>query len=133
MSKKALLDTERASLWYHPQGKVIHHQFHSFISGQAFKDVMSKGVDAMKQYGATKWLSDDRGNSAISKDDTAWAQDVWTPAALAAGWKYWAIVMPEKAIGQMQMKRFAKDYAEQGVTVQAFSSPEEALKWLESK
>lgn len=41
--------------------------------------------------------------------------------------------MPEAIIGQMNMKRFIKMYSDRGVTVRAFTDPDEALKWLESQ
>ena len=50
----------------------------------------------------------------------------------AAGWKYWAIVMPDKIVGKMNMKRFIEDYSEKGLTIDIFSDPDEALAWLES-
>ena len=56
--------------------------------------------------------------------------EVWSKRAIAAGWKYWAIVMPDAALGKANMRRFIREYADQGVTVQIFGSPEEALEWL---
>ncbi|NLD92270.1 MAG: hypothetical protein GX639_06325 [Fibrobacter sp.] len=46
--------------------------------------------------------------------------------------KYWAVVLPEKVVGQMNMKRFSDDYSKAGITAKLFSDPDEALKWVES-
>ncbi len=132
MSAINVLDSEYASLWYHPEAGVVHHKFHKFIYGDAFRTVLSTGVEVMKKNGAHKWLSDDRNNSAVSKEDSEWGETIWTPQVLAAGWKYWAVVLPEKVVGQMSMKRFIDDYSSRGVKVQVFSDPDLALKWLES-
>jgi hypothetical protein len=35
---------------------------------------------------------------------------VWQPKILKAGWKYWAIVLPEQALGQMRMSVMAMEY-----------------------
>jgi hypothetical protein len=51
---------------------------------------------------------------------------------MAAGWKFWAIVMPDKKIGQMNMQSIIDLYKEKCVTIQIFDDPAEALKWLES-
>ncbi len=120
-------------MWYHPDKHIVHHQFHKFLHGKAFRDALTAGTEAMKKYGARKWLSDDRGNSAIPKDDLEWADTEWFPRTKAAGWKYWAIVQPENVIGQMNIQRIARQRMEQGVTTKFFSDPQEAMKWLESQ
>jgi hypothetical protein len=78
-------------------------------------------------------LSDDRNNSALAQNDVAWSKTDWFPRVMKAGWKYWALVQPEKVIGQMNMDRIVKDYSEKGLTVKIFSDPDEAMKWLESQ
>jgi hypothetical protein len=127
-----VLNNDFATVLYHPDGKIVHHQFHKFIYGQAFRDVLTKGAEIFEQYGATKWLSDDRNNSALPAEDSEWAIQTWNPRVLQAGWQYWAVVLPVKIIGQMNMQRFIEMYSEMGVTVKAFSDPDEALAWLKS-
>lgn len=132
-SPVTVLNNEFATVWYHADGKIVHHQFHKFIYGQAFRDVLSRGADIFEQYSANKWLSDDRNNSALPADDSAWAIETWNPRVLNCGWTHWAVVMPEKVIGQMNMQRFIQMYSEMGVTVKAFTDPDEALAWLKSE
>jgi hypothetical protein len=128
-----ILDNDYATLQYHPETKIVHHQFHKPISGDPFREVLTKGAEACEEYGAIKWISDDRANSAIPPEDGQWAENVWVPRVLAVGWKYWAIVMPAKIIGQMNMQYFKKQNEERGVTVQVFSDPTEAMTWLENQ
>ena len=128
-----VIDNDHASLWFHPRKKIVHHQFHQFVHGQYFREPLEKGAELFEKYGAKKWLSDDRGNGALSKEDSDWALGVWQPRVMKAGWKFWAIVMPEKVIGQMNMRQWAKTYSENGIEVQIFSDPDEAMAWLESQ
>jgi hypothetical protein len=132
MSKTTILDTEYATLWYYPEPKIVHHMFRKFIYGQEFRQVLEKGLEIFLQHGAQKWLSDDRNNSALPTADSEWGINEWSPKVVSAGWKYWAIVMPDKVVGQMNMQRFIEIYAKQGVAVQIFDDPDEALKWLEA-
>jgi len=132
MTKMTISDTEYATLWYHPDHKIVHHQFHKFIHGEEFRQVLDKGVEIFKENGAQKWLSDDRMNSTLTAEDGAWATTDWSVRVMAAGWKYWAIVMPDKIVGKLNMQRFIEDYSKKGVTIDIFGDPEEALKWLES-
>jgi hypothetical protein len=127
---RTIVTNEFATLLYHPQHKIVHHTFHQPVWGASFRDVLTRGVELLERRGATKWLSDDRANGALRPDDGKWAMEVWSRRAIAAGWKYWAIVMPDAGLGKANMRRFIREYADQGVTVQIFGSPEEALTWL---
>ena len=131
MSKRLVLENEFVHLWYHPATRIVHHQFRKFIWGDLFRDVLNEGLKAFVREGATKWLSDDRRNSALSKADTEWAMTDWFPRVIKVGWKHWAIVLPESVIGQMNMARFIAAYSEQGLAVRVFDEPGAALEWLE--
>ena len=84
----------------------------------------------MKKHRAVKWLSDDRAIGPFSREDQEWCENVWFPKIRDAGWKYWAIVLPEKALGQMSLHYFIKKYSEQGITAELFDNPEDAYDWL---
>jgi hypothetical protein len=132
MPRQTIIDTDYATLWYYPESKIVRHKWKKFIYGQEFRNVLNKGVDIFKQQGAQKWLSDDRENSALPKEDFEWGVNDWFPRVFGAGWKYWALVMPDKVAGQMNMERGVKTYIDRGLIVQVFEDPDEALKWLES-
>jgi len=110
----------------------VHHQFHRYIYGEEFRQVLTKGLEIFKQNGANKWLSDDRKNSTLPTVDTEWAQQEWFPQVFGAGWKYWAIVLPDKVVGKLNMQRFIDAYAKQGLTIDIFGDVDEAMEWLES-
>ncbi len=130
--KITISDTDYATLWYYPDTKIVHHKFHKPIEGQEFRQVLLKGLDIFKQYGAQKWLSDDRLNAALQIADSEWGQQQWFPKVFAAGWKFWAIVLPDKVLGRMNMQNFIKAYSEQGLIIEVFGDPDEAMQWLES-
>lgn len=69
MSTLTIIDTDYATLWYHPDTKIVHHQMHRFTYGEQFRQVLEKGLEIFQQYGAQKWLSDDRKNSALPAAD----------------------------------------------------------------
>lgn len=127
-----IMDNEFATMWCYPEKKIVHHEYHKFMSGQTFQDFLIKGTQAMRKYNATKWLSDDRNNPVLSQSDLDWGRSVWFPQTLEAGWKYWAIVRPKAALAQMTMDEEAKRYAEFGITTKFYDDPIEAMKWLES-
>jgi hypothetical protein len=132
MSRITVLDTDYATLWYYPESKIIHHVFHKFIHGQHFRDVLEKGLEVLKEHGATKWLSDDRKNSALPTDDLVWSTTDWSVRCMAAGWNNWAVMMPDKVAGQMSMNRIMQQYIDRGFNIQVFDELDDAMKWLES-
>jgi hypothetical protein len=131
MEKLLLADNEMISIWIDPDRKLIHHQMKTYAHGPLLREALLKAVDAMVHHRATKWLSDDRAHGASRREDEEWSLTTWVPRALAAGWKYWAIVQPEKVIGQISMKRAVKQMAELGLEARLFSDPDEAMAWLD--
>jgi len=132
-SVRIILENEAAILRYHSRTKIVHHEFKRFIYGAQFREVLETGLTLFHEHGARKWLSDDTNNGPVRPDDAEWAQNDWGPRVVAAGWKYWAIVLPAKVIGQMNMRRWRDFYEAQGVGVEAFSDPDAALTWLEQR
>lgn len=131
--KITVLDTDLVAVWYYPEDKIVHHQIKQFISGQPFRDFLNAGAAIFEQYRAEKWLSDDRGSPVIRPEDIDWGDKNWFPRVAAAGWKYWAIVRPDKAVAQMVMKDLSAKYAKSGVTSKWFTDPDDALWWLRSQ
>lgn len=111
--------------------KVILKKFTGFIHDQELRSAFNAGYEKLQQEHGTKWLSDNRGLPVYKHEDTEWINNDWFPRMLKAGWKYWALVEPESAIGAMTMKNF-KFYVERGIVLQTFKSVEEALQWLAS-
>jgi hypothetical protein len=130
MRRQTIVETPFASLWYYPAERIVHHQIHKFIYGEAFRELFMKGAEVLKANGATKWVSDDRKSGPLSGEDKAWADTCWQPLVIRAGWKTWAIVLPETVVGQMNIRRIIRENEKLSLEVQLFTSPEEALAWI---
>ncbi len=129
---QTIIDTEYVTLKCYPEHKLARHEFHKFIHGEEFRNVLRTGLDIIKQYGITKWLSDDRNNSALPTEDLHWSMEYWLPHAFNLGWRYWAIIMPDKIAGQLSMNRLLKMVIDKGMVIQVFEDADEAMQWLES-
>ena len=133
MEKQTILETPFATLWFHPDQGIVHHQIHKYIFGEHFRNLLMTGLDVLKAHRATKWLSDDRKNGALPREDREWADVNWYPRAVAEGWRYWAVVQPESVVGQMNMRKIAGPTgpnAPLGVVVGIFDDPDEAFRWI---
>lgn len=126
-----LIENDYACLWYYPDVAIVHHKFLQPVSEDSFRNVLMTGLRLLKENGAQKWLSDDRNNSILSAEDSAWSQDYWLPLAYKAHWKYWALLPPAKARGQVNMKRLMEYIIEKyKVSAELFDDPEQAWQWL---
>lgn len=131
MGTITVIDNESMSLFFHEEPKIVHHKIKKMLKDHEFMELLSKGAEYMEKYKAKKWLSDDRNNIVISQEANKWGDEVWAPRVIKAGFKYWAVVLPDKAVGKLQMNRFVKEYRTRGVTVEIFDDVDEALQWLE--
>ena len=130
MAKTTIVDLPEITLWYHEDKHIVHHQIHRYPGTAVLERVLDEGFRVLKENRASKWLSDDRGSSALPKAHHEWAANVWGPKVAAAGWKYWALVPPKELVGQMNMARLREVYARLGVTVNVCADPYQALAWL---
>lgn len=130
MTEELVLETPRMSLWFHPTDLIIRHEMHQYPGKETLETMLLRGLELMAERGASKWLSDDRRGGALPKSHHEWGENVWAPRAIAAGWKYWALLPPEEAIGNANMTRLFETYAAQGVTTKIFRDVPSAYRWL---
>jgi hypothetical protein len=66
-------------------------------------------------------------------EDLKWADDVWYPRVVKAGFRHWAIVTPSRGVAAMQMRDLQARRRKQGIEVEFFETAEAALAWLEAR
>ena len=108
MAKITLMDDVDLALWYYDELHIVHHEIRKFPSSERFRAMLTAGAECMEKHGATKWLSDDRKNPVVRDDDAHWGDTVWAPRVIKAGFKYWAIVLPHRMIGNLPWKAIKK-------------------------
>jgi hypothetical protein len=126
-----VVDNEYITLRCLPDKKTIYHTIHRPVSGQIFRDALDAGTEALKKYGACKWLSDDRKNGPLAPEDVEWGFNDWNPRTIAAGWKYWALVVPPEVVAAGSLIPTIESLYKLGLRVMAFADLEEAIQWLD--
>jgi hypothetical protein len=130
MSILSVIDNQYAQLVFYSDVKIIHHTFRKSLDSAHFRLVLNSGVDLLKRHNATKWLSDNREIGPHAEGDDAWANSDWLPRAVAAGWKYWALVVPHDVKARMSMSDVIASFYDVGIRVMVFTEVEEAKNWL---
>lgn len=125
-----IYDSEYITVLYHPETKIVHHTIHKTVPFPILTEATDAGTDALRRYGASKWLSDDRKNTALSQESLEYALSDWGVRTVNAGWKHWALVVPEELAGRMDMVRIVEYCFGLGVRVMVFTDLQEARDWL---
>ncbi len=133
MQVNTVVDNEFAKVTYYPEKGIIHHEWKKFCFGENFQKLMLTSTNYLKSHKGNKWLSDDRNFAVMTPEDAKWGREIWWPETKKAGWKYWAIVLPEKTVGKMNIQSLIKEYSAGGITAQVFEDTEKAMRWLESQ
>lgn len=127
-----IIDNDYVTLLHYPEYGIIHHQWHQPVQGEQFRAVLERGLEIFRECKADKWLSDERLNSALPKEDGIWGLTNWNPRVRAAGWKYWAVIFSDTQAGQANLNYFMREGNGYGITARVFEAPEDALNWLKS-
>ena len=131
MEQTTVFENECATMVYYPDVKIVHNTFRGQPTGEHFREALNAGVEVMKKYGGSKWLSDDRENQVIfSPEDQEWADNDWFPRMVQIGWKTWAMVVPQEVKAQINLIDIVDKIYERGIRVRVFSKLDEALQWL---
>ncbi|MCC7452084.1 MAG: hypothetical protein IT324_32060 [Anaerolineae bacterium] len=126
-----IVDNEYITVQYLPDKRIIYHTVHKPIPDQPLKDALNAGTEALRQYKACKWLSDDRKNGPLSQEMLDWGFNDWDPRTVKAGWKYWANVVPEELAAAGTLAPVMEAVYEMGLRLMVFTSVEEAMQWLD--
>jgi hypothetical protein len=130
MSPETIFESPNATMWYHPDGKIIHHKITNFMNNEELSDFLKLGTKKLKETGSQKWLSDDLPNIPANNEDMSQSMSGWFQQTLQAGWKYWAIIKPHNVIAQLKKEALVKRFGAMGIEAQYFDNPEKALEWL---
>ena len=130
MAATKIIDNEFVTLYCDIDNQIIHHIYRGKVSGDVLKKALNTGTDYLIKHNLTKWLSDNRASEGHTDEDSQWINEVWLPRTIKAGWKYWALVVPETIIARMDLVKYVESFYEQGVHVRVTPDPDEAMEWL---
>ncbi|HEX3050923.1 MAG TPA: hypothetical protein VHP83_09735 [Aggregatilineaceae bacterium] len=129
MGRTVLLTNEYITVEYLEDKKIISHVVHKPVAGQMLLDALNTGTDALVKYGVCKWLSDDRLNGPVSEDEQAFLE--WNQRTIKCGWKYWALVVPQKVADAGTLMPSMESLFKLGLRMMVFTSVEKAIEWLD--
>jgi hypothetical protein len=130
MDYTLILENDWGAVYYASEHQYIFCPIKQPVQGQPLYDLLNAGADHLAQAGYKKWLSDIRKHGESSAEDITYGLTIWGPRAAQAGWKYWALVVPESVAGRAGMVALVEGYFNLGVRVVVFTDVELAHEWL---
>jgi hypothetical protein len=128
------LDDEYLTIWCYPAQGLLHHRWKKFCTGEPFRQYLLRSAEAFEKHNCFKWLSDDREfNGAVATEDWKWGQVHFAQRCVDAGWKYHALVLPEKALAKTSIRALTIYFTQMGIEIQVFADPSPAQKWIAGK
>jgi hypothetical protein len=132
MSIVPIFKNEFITVEYWSDKATIYHVVHKPIADTELREALNAGVEALQKYGICKWVSDDRKNGPLSSDQMQWAFNDWNPRAIAAGWKYWANVVPEELSAAATLNPLIDALFGMGLRMMVFVDQDSAIQWIDS-
>lgn len=133
MPNITLYNSPYITVEYWPDKALIYHTIHQPMSNQlaVFKEALNAGTEGLQKYGVRKWLSDDRKNDSLTQEGNEWSANEWQPRTMKAGWKYWAMVVPEDLAAAGTLMPVIEILFGLGLRMAVFTTLEQAVAWLD--
>ncbi len=69
----------------------------------------------------------------LPPEDAQWGEEDWNQRTIAAGWKYWALVVPEEVVAAGSLMPTIENLYKRGLRVMVFSDLDKAFEWLDAQ
>lgn len=123
--ESAYLDIE-----YDPELDAVRMHWKQFVSGEPFRDGLDRGLELVREKGASNWYADLRELGAVDQEDQEWSNNEWFPRAIEAGLTNMAIVRPESVVAEMSVDRIMQEVEGTDLVTYNVDDPDEAREWL---
>ena len=112
--------------------KTVHVEWDGWANSAEFRALLDAEIKALQDHGGSCLLADCRRQRVLNPADQERADREWTPRALEAGLKRFAIVLPESEMAAGHLQERMGKVPKTAMQVAYFGSVEEAREWLAS-
>ncbi|NMM48549.1 hypothetical protein [Marinigracilibium pacificum] len=125
---KLLFEHEKANLYFNQETNSIELIWKKMQDAETYKILFIKGIDFLKEYGATGWLSDITHEGVVGPNSAKWLQDEALPQAIKYGLKRIAVVMNSDIFKKVYIDKI--DKKTENKMMNHFGNIEDARNWL---
>ena len=132
ITKTQTFENECCSIELDPDIGCLIFNWKGLLPSPAFREVHQHALTLIRKHRITKILGDARRMKTIGSADSEWLLSFWMPAAIAAGFRYSAIVESDYVFNQLSINAFVEKANPDQVVFQYFKTPEQAQFWLKN-
>ncbi|QCK14462.1 STAS/SEC14 domain-containing protein [Mangrovivirga cuniculi] len=125
---KLLFEHDKADLYFNQETNSIELIWKKYQDADTYKLLFTKGIEFLKDFGATGWLSDIRKEGVVGPSSSRWLQDEAIPKAIGYGLSRIAVVMDSDIFKQVYVGSINKKT--ENKMMNHFDSLENARDWL---
>jgi len=131
MTINIIHDDHDATIDVHPVQRLVRLTWKHPVAGPAYRALLMRLLDVVKDQGINLWLSDGRKAGPILYDDQVWTMQEYTPMVLAAGLRRIAIVNSKDGLNLLAVDRMVNATpADAPYDIAFFEDPAIAQLWL---
>ncbi|TMC36968.1 MAG: hypothetical protein E6J28_09080 [Chloroflexi bacterium] len=114
--------------WDEPSATVVV-EWEGWANTAEFAALLDAEIKALRERGASRMLADCRRQRVLNPADQERAEREWTPRAIEAGLKRFAVVLPISDVAAANLKERLGS-ATSAIRIHYFAAVEEAKEWL---
>jgi hypothetical protein len=118
-----------ASVSWDDKDAFVRVDWEGWANTAEFAALLDAEIKALKEHGCSKMLADCRRQRILNPADQERAEREWTPRAIDAGLKQFAVVLPESDVAATHLQDRLTS-AKPAVHIRYFVSVDEARAWL---
>lgn len=132
-NRELLFSHQACDVLYNPQLKAVETRWKGpSAEGSALYRILDSVIDAMQLKNTGVVIADARQMNAINHQDTAWITNDWYPRALAAGFRYEALIVTDYTFNAVTVRKIVRTYDEKKLKTAYFKTLPGAYDWVKN-
>jgi hypothetical protein len=134
MDNRELLFTHNpCDVLYNPDLKAVETKWKGpGAEGEELYKILDSIIEAMKLKSSGIVIADARQMQVISREDIQWISENWYPRALAAGFRFEALVVTDYTFNAVTVRKIVRTYDEHKLKTAYFKTMPGAYEWVQS-
>ena len=130
LTKTQCFENECCTLALDPDVGCLIFSWKGLLPSKGFREVHLQALSQIRKHRITKVLTDARRMKTIGSTDADWMVSFWLPSAIAAGYRYNAVIESDYLFNQESLTGIINKTDQAQVTFRNFKDEESALFWL---
>jgi len=130
-NRELLFSFYACDVYYNPELKAIESSWKGpSAEGAELYEILDSLIEGLKMKDSSVIIADARKMQMIIPKDIQWTSEKWYPRALAAGWRYEALVVTDYTFNLVAVRKIVRTYDEKKLRTAYFKTLPGAYEWV---